>query len=124
MMSETWSDCLRQTLRSYDEGLLRQVADKLCKPRNHWPVDELIDRCLGAVSNPAVVDRRLKELDEPGRCLLSLIGHSRQPRWQVGNLVEMAGALGQSAGLEARRSLFEARLLYPLLAAPPRIKPS
>jgi hypothetical protein len=117
-----WTDQLRQTLHRYDETLLRQVADKLCKPRNHWPLDELIDRCLAAVVNPAMVDRRLKELDEPGRCLLSLIGHSRQPRWQVGNLVEMAVSLGNSDGLQAVQSLFEAGLLYPEVAERGRIK--
>jgi len=122
MMSETWNEQLRQTLHSYEEGLLRQVADKLCKPRNHWPVGELIDRCLAAVSNPAVVDRRLKELDEPSRCLLSLIGHSRQPRWQVGNLVEMSIALGTRDGLQPVRSLFEAGLLYPELAERTHLK--
>jgi hypothetical protein len=122
MMSDTWTDQLRQTLHCYDEGLLRQVADRLCKPRNHWPVDELIDRCLAAVGNPAVVDRRLKELDESGRGLLSLIGHSRQPRWQVGNLVELSVALGNSDGLQAVQTLFEAGLLYPELAPRSRIK--
>jgi len=122
MMSDTWTEQLRQTLHSYDEGLLRQVANRLCKPRNHWPVDELIDRCLAAVGNPAVVDRRLKELDEPGRNLLALIGHSRQPRWQVGNLVELSVALGNSDGLQAVQTLFEAGLLYPELTPRSRIK--
>ena len=121
-MSETWTDQLRQTLNSYDEGLLRKVVDRLCKPRNHWPVEELIDRCLAAVGNPVLVDRRLKELDEPSRCLLSLIGHSRQPRWQVGNLVEMSVALGNNDGLQAVQSLFEAGHLYPELAEKTRLK--
>ena len=121
-MSDTWTDQLRQTLHSYDEELLRRVADKLCKPRNHWPVDELIDRCLAAVGNPAVVDRRLNELDEPGRNLLSLIGHSRQPRWHVGNLIEMSVALGHSDGLQTVQGLFEAGLLYPELTPHSRIK--
>lgn len=121
-MSDTWTDQLRQTLHSYEEGLLRQVADKLCKPRNHWPVDELIDRCLAAVANPAVVDRRLKELEESDRCLMSLIGHSGQPRWQVGNLVEMSVALGNDDGLQAVKNLFETGLLYPDLTPRSRIK--
>ena len=64
IMSDIWTEQLRQTLHCYEEELLRQVADKLCKPRNHWPVDELIDRCLSAVDNPAMVDRRLKELEK------------------------------------------------------------
>ena len=56
-----WSDYLRQTLERYDEPLLRQVAGKLFKPRNQWPVDELIERGLATVGNAAVIDRRLKE---------------------------------------------------------------
>ncbi len=61
-----WTDHLRRTLLSYEEPLLRLVSNKLCKPRNHWPAQELIDRCLATLTNVAVLDRRLKDLDAPG----------------------------------------------------------
>src|SRR5262249_8389775 len=95
----TWSDHLRRTLQCYDEALLRQVAGKLLRPRNHWPAAELIDRSLATLETPAVLDRRLADLDPAGRQVLALTGHSRQPRWPVGNLVEMLVALGQPDGL-------------------------
>ena len=53
--STTWSDCLRHALEHYDEPLLRQVSNRLCKPRNQWPTNELIERCVAAAGNPAIV---------------------------------------------------------------------
>src|ERR1700686_77973 len=105
---DTWTEHLRRTLLSYDEPLLRRVSNKLCKPRNHWPAQELIDRCLTTLTNAAVLDRRLKDLDAPGRLTLALMAHSRQNLWPVGNLVEMLVTLGYADGLGAVQSLLEA----------------
>jgi hypothetical protein len=120
-----WSDLLRCTLAAYDEPLLRQVAARLAKPRNQWPVADLIDRCVAAVENPAVLDRRRADLDADARRLLALIGHSRQPTWDLGNLVEMLLALGCPDGLQPVFALLQAGLLFPRLpegGRPPRIK--
>jgi hypothetical protein len=108
-----WSELLRRTLAAYDEPLLRQVAGQLLKPRNQWPPDELIERIVGTSINPAVLDRRLQELTPAERQILALIGHSRQPIWDVGNLVEMALALGHSDGLKPIFALLEAGMLFP-----------
>ncbi len=108
-----WSDKVRGILRRYDEGLLRRVATKLYRPRSQWPVEELIDRCVGTLDNAAVIDRRLNELDPVSRKLLALIGHSRQPRWKVGGLLEMLAALGHAEGLRPVLTLLEHGLLYP-----------
>src|SRR5437016_6180794 len=97
--AETWIDLLQRTLAVYAEPLLRQVAAKLLKPRNQWPIEELIARSVATATNPAVVDRRLQEQEAAGRQLLALIGHSRQPVWSLGNLVELAIALGHADGL-------------------------
>src|SRR6516164_4527184 len=115
----TWSTLLRRTLSAYEEPLLRQVAGRLLKPRNQWPVEELIERSVATVANPAVVDRRLQELEPSSRQVLALIGHSRQPVWDVGNLVEMAIALGQSDGLKPVFALLESGLLFPTLGGEP-----
>jgi hypothetical protein len=104
---------LERTLRVYDHSLLRQVASKLIKPRNQWPVEELIERCLGFFENVASIDRRLKELRSEERRLLALIGHSGQPRWRVVHLIELAAALGDSDGMKSIRNLLEAGLLFP-----------
>jgi len=118
-----WSEHVRRVLRRYDEALLRQVAVKLFKPRNQWPLDELIERNVATVSNVAVVDRRLEALDPAGRRVLALIGHSRQPRWKVGNLLEMLVALGDAVDVRPVLALLESGLLYPDLPdSIPRLK--
>jgi hypothetical protein len=110
-----WSEHLRATLERYGEALVRRVAGHLLKPRNQWPVEELIERSVATVGNAAVIDRRLQDLDPAARKLLALIGHSRQPRWRLGHLLEMLAALGHAEGVQPVFALFEAGLLYPEL---------
>lgn len=110
-----WTELLAKTLRRYDEPLLRRAAGRLLKPRNQWPLDDLIERCLATLSDVPLVERRLKEL-EPGECqLLAAMGHSRQPYWHLSHLVELAMSLGQDDGLRIVTGLLEAGLLYPVL---------
>ncbi len=110
-----WSELQRHTLESYDEALLRQVAARLVKPRNQWPVADLVERGAAAISNPVIIDRRLQDLSPPARRVLALIAHSRQPYWNLGNLVELTIALGHGDGLQPVLELLEAGLLYPSL---------
>jgi hypothetical protein len=113
-----WSDYLRRTLHQYAEPLLRRVAARLFKPRNQWPAEELAERSIMTLGNAAVVDRRLQDLEVPARRLLACIGHSRQPRWRLGNLLELLAVFGCAEGPEAVFRIFESGLLYPdLLAA-------
>jgi hypothetical protein len=104
---------LERTLQVYDESLLRHVAAKLIKPRNQWPVAELIERCLATFDNIASIDRRLKELQPEERRLLALIGHSGQPRWQVVHLIELSACLGDQDGMQSIRNLLESGFLFP-----------
>jgi hypothetical protein len=117
-----WSDRARQILGQYDEPLLRQVAGRLFKPRGHWPAEDLVDRAVGTLANAAVVDRRLVAVDLAGRRLLSLVGHSRQPRWKVGRLLELLASLGHAEGMQPVFRLFEEGLLYPDLTQGSRLK--
>jgi hypothetical protein len=116
--TEHWQTHIRNTLQRYDEALLRKVAHKLCKPRNQWPFDELLDRVLSALQNAAMIDRCLKELPPASRQILAVMGHSRQPRWTLGALIEILVMLGQSDGLPPLLALLESGLLLPLLFAP------
>src|ERR1700722_7704577 len=95
-----WTEQVRLTLLGYEEGLLRRIANRLFRPRNQWPVEELVERTLTTLANAPVLDRRIKDLPPACRQVLALIGHSRQPRWPVGSLVEMLVMLGQEDGLE------------------------
>jgi hypothetical protein len=108
-----WSEQVRRTLAVYDESLLRQVAAKLFRPRSQWPADELIDRSLETLANPAVIDRRLQDLEGPAQQLLAAVARSWQPRWRLGSLIELLTALGSTDGLQSVFQLFEAGLLYP-----------
>jgi hypothetical protein len=108
-----WSDRVREVFARYDEALLRRVAAKLYKPRNYWPLDDLIERSVATLGNAAVIDRRLKDLEPVGRKLLAFIAHSRQMRWKVGNLLELLAAVGHAEGVQPVLTLFEEGLLYP-----------
>ena len=110
-----WSDEFRRVLSCYDEALLRQVATKLVKPRSQWPVDELIDRCSGRHRQRPRPRPPHQGTGAGQRQLLALIGHSRQPLWNLGNLVELVIALGSDDGLTPILHLCEAGLLCPLL---------
>jgi hypothetical protein len=114
---DQWPTHTRHTLKRYDEALLRQVAHKLCKPRNQWPVHELLDRVTAALANPPMIDRRLKELPAACRQILAVMGRSRQTRWPVGSLVEILVALGAKDGLAPLVALLESGLLLPELFA-------
>jgi hypothetical protein len=85
--NDIWNANVRETLARYCEPLLRQVAQNLLKPRNQWPVEELIERSVASLSNVALIDRRLKDLPESSRKLLAAVGLSRQPTWRVGELL-------------------------------------
>jgi Helicase conserved C-terminal domain len=118
--TDLWSEHLRRTLAGYDEPLLRRVSAHLFKPRSQWPVEELLERSLATMANAVVIDRRLKELEPAQRRVLALIGHSRQPCWDLGNLVFLIMALGDADGLPPILALLEAGLLYPYLAEGPK----
>jgi hypothetical protein len=110
-----WAERVQQTLERYDEALLRLVAGKLLRPRNHWPVDDLIQRSVETLTNAPVIDRRLKELPPAARKLLTIFGRSNRHTWGTFDLVWMLAALGHAEGLTPVQTLLESGLLYPVL---------
>ncbi len=116
-----WSSLCREALARYGEPLLRAVADKLVRPRTKMPADELLDKAAATITNPPVIDRRIKEQPDAGRKLLALVGLSRQPRWKVGHLLTLLSALDHNDGFTPVQELLEAGLLFPELDphAPP-----
>jgi hypothetical protein len=109
------TDRARDALARYAEPLLREVAARLVKPRTAIPADELIDRVVAVLTNPPVLDRRLRELPDAARKLLALVGISRRPTWKVGHLVTLLAALGHAEGLGPILLLLQTGLLYPEL---------
>ena len=112
---EAWSVRCRDTLSRYAEPLLRAVAARLIKPRGNQPVEELLEKSVATLTNPPVIDRRIRDLPEPIRKLLALIGLSRQPQWKVGNLLTLLSALGHSEGFAPIAAALESGFLFPLL---------
>jgi hypothetical protein len=108
-------DPVREALVRYDESLLRQVAANLIRPRNQWPVEDLIERCVQAIDNAALIDRRIREQNQACRQLLAAMARSRHGVWRVAHLVEILGALGHSLGIDPVIQLCQQGLLYPVL---------
>lgn len=116
---DDWSDRCRDALSRYSEPLLRAVAARLVKSRTSAPAEELLDRCVGTLTNPPVIDRRIRDLPEHSRKLLTLIGLSGQPRWKVGHLLALASALGHAEGFAPVADALAAGLLFPALPLEP-----
>ncbi len=108
-----WTARAQDALTRYSEPLLRQVMQRLLKPRNQWPVEELIERGVGTLTNAAVVDRRLNELTPASRKLLALIGLSRKPVWKVGQLLAMLATFDHVEGLAPIQALLDEGLVHP-----------
>lgn len=113
---DVWTLRAREALARYTEPLLRTVAAHLVKPRSAIPVDELADRCFATLTNPPVVDRRIKDQSDAARKLLTLVGLSRRPAWKVGHLLTLLAALGHSDGLAPVLELLQTGLLFPELS--------
>jgi hypothetical protein len=118
---EDWSLRCRDALARYAEPLLRSVAAKLIRPRVNQPADELLDKSVATLTNPPVIDRRIRDLPDAARKLLAIIGLSRQPRWKVGHLLTLAAALGHPNGFAPVADALAAGLLFPEL--PPGFPP-
>jgi hypothetical protein len=111
--AEPLSAPVRATLDGYAEALLRLIAANLVKPRTPVPANELTDRIISTLTNPPVIDRRLRDLSDEARKLLALFGLTRRSRWTVGQLLTTLAAVGHAEGLAPVRVLFEHGLLYP-----------
>ena len=97
--ADPWTDRARDALSRYAEPLLRDVAAKLVRPRTPIPADELAERCVATLTNPPVIDRRIKEQPDAARKLLALVGLSRRPTWKVGHLVTLLAVAGPRRGV-------------------------
>lgn len=110
---DAWSNQIHSALSQYAEPLARQVAAKLVRPRTNQPLEELLEKAVGTLGNPPVIDRRIKDLSAAARKLLALIGLSRQPRWKVGHLLSLLAALGHAEGFTPIQESLESGLLVP-----------
>ena len=112
-----WSGRSRDAMSRYSGSLLRDVAAKLVRPRANQAVEELLDKSVAMLTNPPVIDRRVRDLPDASRKLLALIGLSRQPRWKVGHLLALLSALGHDEGFVPFEETLKAGLIYPELPA-------
>lgn len=112
-LQKTWPEIVGLTLGRYEEKLLREIVQRFLRPRNQWPVEELIERTVEAFDNTVLVNRRLKELEESQRVLLAALAQSRQCKWKLGQLIEIAMTLGQEDGLSVVFELLRQAFLLP-----------
>lgn len=115
--ADFWTDRTRDVLTRYAEPLLRDVAGRLVKFRTPLPPDELVEKALGTLGNPPVIDRRIKDLPDAARKLLAVLGQSRRPAWKVGHLLTLLAALGHPDGFDPVQTLLRAGLLFPDVTA-------
>ena len=108
-----WSGRARAALEGYAEPLLRAVAARLVKPRANQPVEDVLDKLAGTLTNAPVIDRRLRDLPPECRKLLALVGLSRQQRWKVGHLITLLATLDHADGFTPVQTLLETGLLFP-----------
>ncbi len=116
-----WSLLCREALARYGEPLLRSVADKLLRLRTKQPAEELLEKAVATLTNPPVIDRRIKEQPVASRKLLAFMGLSRQPRWKVAHLLTLLATLDHNDGFTPVQTLLETGLLFPEL--PPNAPP-
>ena len=107
------TDLARATLARYAEPLLRSVVARLVKSRMQPPTDELVDKLLSTLTNPPVVDRRIRDLPESARKLLAVIGLGRRPAWKVGHLITLLSSIGHAEGFGPVLTLLQSGLLFP-----------
>jgi len=60
-----------------------------------------------------MIDRRVRELPDAARQLLAVLAQTRQPRWQVGQLLALVAGLGHMEGLLPVMTLLDTGLLLP-----------
>jgi hypothetical protein len=108
-----WTARCRDALSSYSAPLLKEVASKLIRPRANQPTAELLEKSVGMLTNPPVIDRRIRDLSIASRKLIALVGLSRQPRWRVGHLMVLLSALGHDEGFAPIEEALRSGLAYP-----------
>ncbi|QEL16485.1 hypothetical protein [Limnoglobus roseus] len=109
----TWTERVRETLDRYAEPLSRAVSARLVQPKIGQTVEDLADKAAATQTNAPVIDRRIRELPEGPQTLLRLVGLSRQPIWNVGQLITLSAAAGHADGFAPLQSLLEAGLIFP-----------
>lgn len=109
----TWTDRVRDTLARYTVPLSRLVSSRLVQPKIGQTVEDLADKAAETQTNAPVIDRRIRELPAGPQTLLRLVGLSRQPVWNVGQLITLSAAAGHADGFAPLQALLDAGLLYP-----------
>jgi Helicase conserved C-terminal domain len=108
-----WTARCRDAMSSYSAPLFKEVASRLIRPRANQPNEELLDKSVGMLVNPPVIDRRIRDLPVASQRLIALIGLSRQPRWRVGHILMLLSSLGHDEGFGPIEEALKSGLIYP-----------
>jgi len=115
--TDEWTIRVQDVFSRCGDMLMRRIAQRLLKPRNQWPLEELVERSVATLTNAAIVDRRIAELSPAAQKALALIGLSQQPVWNVGQLIALLALLDHVEGLQPVLDLLESGLAQPELPA-------
>lgn len=121
LVASDWAGTAAAILSRYSPELLEAVAAAVVKPRGAIAPEDRVERILGALDSPVVIDRRLRELSEaslPARHLLALLAHARASRMPLADAVSLVAALGHPDPLSGVRVALECGLLLPDLRLP------
>lgn len=116
--SDAWREVVRGYLEENPESALQQVAKSLFPPRSKGTREELIERTLEALSEPAVIDRRLKTLSDDAKRALAVLRYADDGRWSTRLFVPTMACLTEFSPSGSLVELAEAGFLF--LAIPPR----
>jgi len=104
---------IRAILRRYDEVLLRDVTRRLIKPRNQWPIDELIEKSIQMLNNPVSIDRKLRELPPAALGLMAMLGFSGLTACTMSDLMSLLPLLDDPDGRGPVTALLDQGLIFP-----------
>lgn len=104
---------VQASLERYSEPLLRSVVDHLAKPRTKLSADELVEKVVDCLGNAIVIDRRIQDRSPGSKVALLAASRSRQPRWQVGQLITIAATMGHAEGWQSVVELLQNGLVVP-----------
>lgn len=103
---------VRAVLRRYDEVLLRDVTRRLLKPRNQWPVEELIEKSIQMLNNPVSIDRKLRELPPAALGLMAMLGFAGLTSCTMSDLLSLLRLLDNDDSLGPVTALLDQGLIF------------
>ncbi len=119
-----WPICVAEAFDRYGDDLVEVVSTNLLKPRAKLTREITKEKALEIFSNPVILDRRILGLETSAQMLLEVAAKSQKTVWFMGNLIEIALALGWKDGVATVVNLLESGLAYPVFKTTEILNPA